>query len=68
MELRKGKYYIVRYDKDDGRSEFLNIETGEFVLALRDATAFDTKYMAMPYHAKFNNDKHYNYTIRFYDN
>ena len=68
MELRKGKYYIVRYCNDNGCREYYNQERDEFKLCLRDATAYDTKFMAMPHHAKFNDDAHYSYSIQFHDN
>lgn len=67
MELRKGKYYIVRYCYDDGSRFYYNVEKDEFNLPRSMATGFDTKYLAMPHLSKFRNDSHFSYSINFFD-
>ena len=68
-ELRKGKWYIERYDFHTGHRDYWNALTEEFVWYRRDATSYETMYLAQKAfeYEGFKKTERYNYHVQFHD-
>ena len=65
MEYKYGKWFIERFDNEDGSRYYYNEGDSKFYLPRSMATPYDTQYLAKAVAAKFTDDKTYSYKVRF---
>lgn len=68
-ELRKGKWYIERYDYHTGHRDYWNELIEEFVWCRRDGTPYETMDTAKKVFdlEGFKKTERYNYHVQFHD-
>lgn len=67
MEYKYGKWFIERYDYEDGSRYYFNEGDDKFYLPRSMATPYDTQYLAKAVAERFKDTYAYSYRVRFFE-